>query len=437
MIGSGVNVPTYSPEYRASGILLHITSLPSPYGVGDLGSAFSWVDRLDHAGQSCWQALPLGPTGYGNSPYQPLSSFAGNVLVISPDWLIDDELLAASDCEHAPFPFAVVDYDAVIPFKDHLLQRTWENFRAGARPDLRPAYEQYCDSQAYWLEDYALFRALKAKFGGAPYLEWPNELVRRKQAALDQMRHELADNIGRVRFAQFLLFRQADRLKAHAQSKGLKLIGDLPFFVSRDSSDVWANPELFLLDGGLQPRAVAGVPPDYFSAQGQLWGNPLYDWDALRESGYRWWIDRLRSLLTHVDVIRLDHFRGFTAAWHVPADAPTAQSGKWMPGPGAEFLRAIERELGNLPFIAEDNALPWVVRIWPQCVVGRDKFRYIHQFGGISRLAGGGIDVHLSPRQDLDPQTTLGGAASNRWGAAEIAVTPSHTSCGCDVAVAR
>ncbi len=332
-------------------------------------AAFSWINRLDQAGQGCWQALPLGPTGYGNSPYQPLSSFAGNVLVVSPDWLIEDELLGASDCEHPSFPVAVVDYDAVIPFKQQLLKKTWDNFGAGARPELRPAFEQYRSSQAHWLEDYALFRALRAKFGNKPYLEWPDELVHRNPAALDRMRRELADQIGRVCFAQFLLFRQAERLKAHAHGKGLTLIGDLPFFVSPDSSDVWANPELFLLDEGLRPRVVAGVPPDYFSAQGQLWGNPVYDWDSLRQSGYRWWIDRLRSLLTHVDVIRLDHFRGFAAAWHVPAGASTAQSGKWVPGPGAEFFRAVERELGTLPFIAEDLGM-----ITPDVYALRDQF---------------------------------------------------------------
>ncbi|HET6899153.1 MAG TPA: 4-alpha-glucanotransferase, partial [Vicinamibacteria bacterium] len=332
MSAEAVRLPPFPEGYRASGLLLHVTSLPSPYGIGDVGpGALRWIDRLHDAGQRWWQALPLGPTGYGNSPYQALSSFAGNALILSPDGLIEDGLLEAGDGQGRSFPSTEVDYDAVVPFKHGLLVKAWSNFKAGARADLRPAYEQFRGEQASWLDDYALFRALKAAFRGAYYLEWPAELVRRVPAALDRVRRERADEIDQVSFAQFLLFRQGERLKAHARSRGLRLIGDLPFFVSPDSSDVWAHPELFLLDEQRRPRFVAGVPPDYFSAQGQLWGNPVYDWDALRASGYRWCISRLRSLLAHVDVIRLDHFRAFAAAWHVPAGAPTAQSGTWVP----------------------------------------------------------------------------------------------------------
>ena len=364
------SVPPFAPAYRASGLLLHVTSLPSPYGIGDVGpAALSWIDRLHEAGQSWWQALPLGPTGYGNSPYQSLSSFAGNGLLISPDWLIEDELVRASDCRVHSFPPNEIDYNAVIPFKHGLLETAWANFSAGARADLRAAYQRFRNDQTHWLEDYALFRALKARFDDAYYLEWPAELVQREPAALDRVRRELADQIGRVCFAQFLLFRQGERLKAHAHRKGLGLIGDLPFFVSPDSSDVWANPELFLLDEQRRPRVVAGVPPDYFSVQGQLWGNAIYNWDALRQTDYRWCISRLRSLLAHVDVIRLDHFRAFAAAWHVPAGAPTAQSGKWVPGPGADFFQAVERQLGALPFIAEDLGL-----ITPDVYTLRDQF---------------------------------------------------------------
>ena len=231
------------------------------------------------------------------------------------------------------FPATAIDYDAVIPFKHRLLETAWNHFRAGARADLRPAYEQFCNEQAHWLDDYALFRALKARHQGAYYLEWPAELVRRDPAALARARRDLADPIDQVCFAQFLLFRQGARLKEYAQAKGLRLIGDLPFFVSPDSSDVWANPELFLLDDQRRPRFVAGVPPDYFSAQGQLWGNPVYDWEALRRTGYRWCIDRLRALLAHVDAIRLDHFRGFAAAWHVPAGARNGPIGPMGAGP--------------------------------------------------------------------------------------------------------
>ncbi len=365
-----VTLPPFPPEYRASGVLLHVTSLPSHYGIGDVGpAALAWIDRLAEAGQSWWQLLPLGPAGYGNSPYLPLSSFAGNRLLISPDWLLEDGLVRASDCQIPSFPQSEVDYNAVTPFKHRLLETAWANFRAGAHTDLRLAYEQFRKDQGYWLEDYALFRALKAKFDESYYLEWPAELVQRQPAAIDRVRRELADQISRVCFAQFLLFRQTERLKAHAHRKGVGLIGDVPFFPSPDSSDVWANPELFLLDEHHRPRFVAGVPPDYFSAQGQLWGNPIYNWEALRQSGYRWCISRLRSSLAHVDVIRLDHFRAFAAAWHVPAGAPTAQYGKWVPGPGAEFFRAAARESGTLPFIAEDLGM-----ITPDVYTLRDQF---------------------------------------------------------------
>ena len=358
MSGDSVSRVPFPENYRGSGILLHVTSLPSPYGIGDLGpTAISWIDRLAEAGQSWWQSLPLGPTGYGNSPYQSLSSFAGNGLVISPQLLVEDELLAPSDCEHASFPANAVDYDAIIPFKHGLFAKAWDRFRTGTRADLRPEYEKFCHDHDQWLPDYALFRALKAKFGNVHYLKWPCDLVQRQPAALEQARSELSNFIGQVSFAQFLLFRQAERLRAYAQKKRLTMMGDLPFFVSGDSSDVWANPQFFLLDEQRRPRFVAGVPPDYFSPVGQLWGNPVYNWDALREAGYRWWIARLRSLLCHVDVIRLDHFRGFAAAWHVPAGAPTAETGSWVPGPGVEFFQAVEKELGRLPFVAEDLGL--------------------------------------------------------------------------------
>jgi 4-alpha-glucanotransferase len=374
MSGNGglTNVPPFPPEYRASGLLLHVTSLPSPYGIGDLGSsAFSWIDRLHDAGLAWWQSLPLGPTGYGNSPYQSMSSFAGNELLISPGSLISDGLLQVGNAQ-SHFSADAVDYDSVIPFKRQLLETAWTKFKAQQRinKDLAPAYDEFCARQAHWLEDYALFRALKEKYHQGYYLEWPVESVQRHPSALAEARRELANQIDQVRFAQFLLFRQADKLKEHAHAKGVSLIGDLPFFVSPDSCDVWANPELFLLDEHQRPRFVAGVPPDYFSGQGQLWGNPVYNWDALRSTGYRWCIDRLRALLAHVDVIRLDHFRGFAAAWYVPAGAPTAQSGQWVAGPGASFFQAVQTELGHLPFIAEDLGL-----ITPDVQVLRDQFR--------------------------------------------------------------
>jgi 4-alpha-glucanotransferase len=371
MTAAGAGVPPFPPGYRAAGMLLHVTSLPSAYGIGDLGpGAFSWVDRLHEAGQSWWQALPVGPTGYGNSPYQALSSFAGNTLLISPDGLIEDGLLHVDDCAGHVFSATTVEYEKVVPFKRHLLEAAWSRFRSGARPDLRPAFEQFGHDHARWLDDYALFRALRARHQGAYYVQWPAELVRRVPAALARAREELADEVELVRFAQFLLFRQARRLKQYARDKEVRLIGDLPFFVSPDSSDVWANPELFRLDAERRPSIVAGVPPDYFSVDGQLWGNPVYDWDALRRTRYRWWIERVRALLEHVDAIRLDHFRGFAAAWHVAAGAPTARVGEWVPGPGARFFSAMRSGLGTLPFIAEDLGL-----ITPDVYALRDRFQ--------------------------------------------------------------
>ena len=368
--GYRLSFSPFPPDYRASGVLLHVTSLPSPYGIGDVGpAARQWIDRLHEAGQTWWQALPLGPTGYGNSPYQPLSSFAGNWLLISPDELIADGLLRRSEVAGYSFSDTAVDYDAVLSFKLRLLEMAWANFGARAGRDLKLAFEKFSTDQAHWLDDYALFRALKARHNGASYLEWPTELVRRDPDALAKARRELTSQMDLARLAQFLLFRQADNLKEYAHAKGVHLIGDLPFYVSPDSSDVWANPKLFLLDEQRRPRFVGGVPPDYFSSDGQLWGNPVYDWDALLRTGYRWYIDRVRALLAHVDLIRLDHFRGFAAAWHTPAGAATARSGQWVPGPGAAFFEAIQKDLGALPFVAEDLGI-----ITPDVRALRDQF---------------------------------------------------------------
>ena len=300
----------FAPDYRASGILAHVTSLPSDRGIGDFGpAARQWIDRLQDAGQSWWQVLPLGPIGDGDSPYSSPSSFAANELLISPDDLIDDGLLRPGDCTESVPATASVDYPVVIAFKQRLVGDAWRGFLAGARADLRSAFEAFCRAQTHWLDDYALFHALKARFAGRSYLDWPTELISREPTTLEAARRELAAQCERTRFAQFLAFRQGRRLKDYARRKGVNLLGDLPFYVSTESSDVWAQPQLFRLDEHRRPLFVAGVPPDYFSATGQLWGNPVYDWDALRQTGYRWWIDRLRALLAHVDLIRLDHFR--------------------------------------------------------------------------------------------------------------------------------
>jgi 4-alpha-glucanotransferase len=356
----------FSPEYRAAGVLLHVTSLPSRHGIGDLGpAAFTWLDRLHEAGLQWWQGLPVGPTGWGDSPYQALSSFAGNGLLLSPDLLVEEGLLRSGDFEDRHFPALRVDYESVLPFKRRLLQAAWQRFRAGERPELKAAFEEFCHRQAGWLEDYALFRALKERYGGGHYLHWPRELVERRPAALAAAHRDVAVVVDQARFAQFLLFRQAAALRAHAWELDVRLIGDLPFFVSPDSSDVWAHPELFRLDAEGRPRALAGVPPDAFSIDGQLWGNPVYDWDALRATGYRWWIDRVQAVLAHVHVVRLDHFRAFAAAWHVPAGATSARSGQWVPGPGADFFSALVGALGRLPFVVEDLGVitPDVVRL--------------------------------------------------------------------------
>ncbi len=360
----------FDHEGRESGILLHFTSLPSRYGIGDIGpAAFRWINRLRDAGQAWWQVLPLGATGFGSSPYQPLCSFAGNPVLISPDALLDDGLLSTRDCEGRPFPADVVDFNAVTTFKRDLIAKAWKNFCGGARGDLRDEYEKFLIDQAHWLDDYALFSALKTRYDGAYYVEWPADLVNRQPSALARARRELKDAADQTTFAQFLFFRQAAQLKQYARSRGLRIIGDLPFFVSPDSSDAWANPEFFELAADRRPRFVAGVPPDYFAAQGQLWGNPTYNWEVLKSAGYRWCLDRLRALLEFVDVIRLDHFRGFVAAWQVPAGAPTAETGAWVSGPGADFFEAVRGDFGGMPFIAEDLGM-----ITPEVVGLRDRY---------------------------------------------------------------
>lgn len=346
------------PNYRASGVLLHVSSLPSPYGIGDLGpGAVAWLDRLSAAGQRWWQILPLGPTGMGNSPYDPLSTFAGNLHLLSPEWMIEDGLLQASDCQLDDFPEDRVDFDRVRVVKPRLVEIAWSNFQNHRTEGLRDDYEQFLAKQSHWLDDYALFIAIKEQHGGICFFDWSEEFARRDRTAIESAEQHLRPRIERARFGQFLFFRQWRRLKRHAADRNIQILGDLPFFVSPDSSEVWAHPELFLLDERRRPAVAAGVPPDYFSATGQLWGNPVYDWEALHRDDYRWWMDRLRALLTLVDSVRLDHFRAFAAAWHVPAGAPTAELGHWVPGPGADFFIQAQYALGKLPFIAEDLGL--------------------------------------------------------------------------------
>jgi 4-alpha-glucanotransferase len=355
---------------RSSGLLLHVSSLPSSWGIGDFGpAAVAWIDRLADAGQSWWQFLPLSPPGRGNSPYEPFSTFALNELFLSPEWLCEDGLLEMGTLP-APLPAGSrVDYPAVSEFKHALLAAAHARFQGSARSELRRDFEQFCQAQSGWLEDYALFRALRINQGDREFHAWPSDLARHEQATLAEVRRELSDVVDRFRLGQFLAGRQLRRMRDYARSRGVGLIGDVPFFVSPDSSDVWAHPELFLLEPDRRARFVAGVPPDYFSAEGQLWGDPLYDWDAHRRTGYDWWIARIGTLLALVDVVRLDHFRAFAAAWHIPAGATTAIHGEWRPGPGADFFSAARARLGSLPLIAEDLGL-----ITPDVLALRDQF---------------------------------------------------------------
>ncbi len=358
---------------RASGILLHPTSLPSRWGIGDLGDgAYDFADLLTAAGQRIWQVMPLGPTGYGDSPYQSFSAFAGNPLLINFDILLEEMLLTPSDLADAPIlPDTAVNYGAVIPFKNQILRRAFARFRQGYADHLRTDFEAFCTAHASWLDDYALFAALKSANGGGPWSDWAPDLRRRNPAALDAARRAYADEIAYQRFIQYLFFDQWLKLKKYVNDLGIQIMGDIPIFVAYDSVDVWAHPELFFLNEDGRPTVVAGVPPDYFSATGQLWGNPLYRWDVLKERGYDWWIERFRTILTLVDIVRLDHFRGFAAYWEVPADEATAVNGRWVPGPGADFFEAVERALGTLPIVAEDLGV-----ITPDVEELRDRFGF-------------------------------------------------------------
>ncbi|MBY0513264.1 MAG: 4-alpha-glucanotransferase [Gemmataceae bacterium] len=343
---------------RSSGILLHPTSLPGPFGIGDLGpTAYRWVETLAAMRQSWWQVLPLGPTGAGDSPYQSFSAFAGSVNLLSPELLERDGLVSASFWAGRHFPDAHVDYDQVTRFKTALLREAWVGFRAGKAPQLRGEFDAYTAREAGWLDGYALFTAVRESLGGKGLTDWPGELLRREKAAVAAAEKQHAGDVLVHKFGQFLFDRQWDALKRFAAERHVRVLGDAPIFVALDSADVWANPDQFLLDPAGRPTAVAGVPPDYFAADGQHWGNPLYDWDRMARTGYAWWAARVRRQLRQVDVIRLDHFRGFRQAWHIPAAEKTAKNGKWVDGPGAALFDRLRTDLGGLPFVAEDLGL--------------------------------------------------------------------------------
>ncbi len=341
---------------RASGIILHPTSLPGPDGIGDLGpEAYRWVNFLAEAGCGLWQVLPLGPTGYGDSPYQCFSAFAGNPYLVSPAMLLEDGLLARADLADRPqFPAEQVQYGDVIGWKLTVLSRAYQAFKSGKVPPMAEEFEAFQVRHAHWLEDYSLFMAIKEANGGVSWDNWDASLRLRNSAALAAFANEHAAQIEQIRFSQFLFFRQWDALHAYANQKGIQIVGDIPIFIAFDSADAWAHKELFYFNIEGKAEAVAGVPPDYFSPTGQLWGNPLYRWSVHQQTGYAWWIQRMQASLSMVDVLRLDHFRGFAGYWEVPGGMPTAEIGRWVKGPGADFLRAVQEALGDLPIIAED-----------------------------------------------------------------------------------
>ncbi len=341
---------------RASGILLHPTSLPGNHGIGDLGEqAYHFADFLVAGGQSLWQVLPLGPTGYGDSPYACYSAFAGNSLLVSPQQLLADGLLEKSNlAEISSPPNERVDFEKVHKLKDEILAKAFASYQRTTDTELRSAFETFAEQNASWLDDYALFRALKDAHDGAPWHQWERPLVRRTSAALARARDELHNQIEAQRFYQFLFFKQWFDLKAYCNRRGIKIVGDIPIFVAHDSADVWTNPEQFKLNPDGTPTVVAGVPPDYFSKTGQYWGNPLFDWDRMLADGFKWWIERVRATLQTVDIARIDHFRGFAACWEIPGGDTTAERGRWVEAPGRELFTAIRKALGELPIIAED-----------------------------------------------------------------------------------
>lgn len=341
---------------RASGILLHPTSLPGPFGMGELSDeAYRFVDFLAASNQRLWQVLPLGPTGYGDSPYASFSSFAGNPLLISLGQLAKDGLLEEGELRDRPaFPDSRVDFGAVIEWKMPLLWKSFERFNARDEAGKSPYYSLFHQKASAWLDDFALFMALKDHYHGKPWTEWEPAIRARKPEALASWREQLADRVNFHRYLQYQFSAQWLRLKVHANQRGISIMGDIPIFVAHDSADVWSHPELFYLDETGAPTVVSGVPPDYFSATGQRWGNPLYRWDVLAESGYAWWIERFRAALAQVDMIRLDHFRGFVGYWEIPAEEETAVKGQWKPGPGEALFKALKKALGRVPIIAED-----------------------------------------------------------------------------------
>jgi 4-alpha-glucanotransferase len=342
---------------REAGVCLHLASLPGPYGIGEIGrSAFRFVDLLEAASLSVWQFLPLGPTAYGDSPYQPLSTFAGNEMLIDIGDLIEKGLLGDHEVgDLAALPEECVDYGRLQPIKNRLLRLAATRFEDRADASLKEACDRFiAENDAAWLHDYALYRILKTQHNEQPWPAWEPRYARRDASAMAEIESTADAQLAKIKVAQFFFFEQWRRLHAYARARGIRLFGDMPIYIALDSADAWAYPEILRIDRDGHPEAVAGVPPDYFSEDGQLWGNPLYDWDKHAANGYSWWVERLRATAELADLVRIDHFRGFEAYWSVPAESETAKTGSWEPGPGDAIFDAMQEKLGTLPIVAED-----------------------------------------------------------------------------------
>ena len=383
---------------RASGILLHPTSFPSHGGIGDFGpAAYEFLDWLAQARQGLWQILPLGPVGFGNSPYSSISAFAGNPLLISLERLADRGLLPRERAANLEPRVAAIDYDHVRATKLPLLREAARNFLSSADGQRRAAFDRFCGENSWWLEDYVLFVNLRGRYPGGAWNRWPRELVRREPAAMDRARAELSEPLNISRAMQFFFFEQWRALRRACAQRAIRIIGDVAIFISYDSADVWTHPDIFRLNQDLEPEVVAGVPPDAFSSTGQRWGNPLYRWDELKSRGYDWWIQRMRWALQACDIVRLDHFRGFEAYWEIPASEPTAVHGRWAQGPNDDLFHALRHALGGLPFIAEDLGF-----ITPEVHSLRDRFALpgmkVLQFA----FGDPGAHMYLPHRHDIN-----------------------------------
>jgi len=340
---------------RSAGILLHPTSLPGNFGIGDLGKeAYKFIDFLEAAGQKLWQVFPLGPTGYGDSPYQCFSAFAGNPFLISPEKLLEENLISQSDLNNAPKSNPhKIDFGEILDYKKSLLKKAYSNFKNNSN-GLEESFNSFCKENEEWLDDFSFFMAAKEFHGGGLWTEWDKGLVLRDNNSLVEWKHKLSDDINYHKFVQYQFFKQWGNLKKYVNEKGIKIIGDMPIFIAYDSADLWANKSIFTVDKEGNLETVAGVPPDYFSATGQLWGNPLYRWNEMEKDDFFWWRQRISNMLNFVDIIRIDHFRGFEAYWEIPGKAKTAVKGKWVKAPGEKLFNTLKKYLGELPILAED-----------------------------------------------------------------------------------